>query len=95
VDCLDNVVTHDTTDAQTTPPAHPQEEPRASVAKSNVQNAIDDTIKRMYIREKKSRNERKIKKVLGVKVDYSTYKTNPKKIRNFLCIHNNDRIKQA
>ena len=55
---------------------------------------VNRTIKRMYIRDKKARNEKKIKQMLGVKVDYSTFKAHPKKIRNFLYINDNtNRVK--
>lgn len=45
---------------------------------------IKDSIKEVYTRDKQKRNEKKIKNILGVKVDFDILRHNPKKLRNYL-----------
>jgi hypothetical protein len=51
----------------------------------SIRNEIRNTIKKVYIDEKKKRNKDKIQKILGINItDYSKLKKRPKSIRNQL-----------
>ena len=51
---------------------------------------LNKTIKEIYINDKKRRNEKKIKKILGVKMNYDTYiQQDKRKLRNYLILNQN------
>ena len=61
----------------------------------NFDEEINKSIKEIYIRDKKIKNEKKIKNILGIKVDYDILKNNPKKIRNYLLLENSKKWDKA
>jgi hypothetical protein len=51
---------------------------------------LNKSIKEIYINDKKRKNEKKIKKILGVKMNYDTYiQQDKKKLRNYLILNPN------
>ena len=63
---------------------------RENIEKMRIfNNEINKSIKEIYSKDKIKRNEKKIRKVLGIKVDYDLLKNNPKKIRNYLLMESN------
>lgn len=49
---------------------------------------LNKTIKEIYINDKKRKNEKKIKKILGVKMNYDTYiQQDKRKLRNYLILN--------
>ena len=61
---------------------------RTSSDTYDIDEEINKSIKEVYIRDKIKRNEKKIRNVLGIKVDYDTLVNNPKKVRNYLLMEN-------
>jgi hypothetical protein len=52
-------------------------------------DAINNSVKHVYIHEKKRRNEKKIKDILGVNMDYEHFKNNRKNMLKHLLIKTN------
>lgn len=51
---------------------------------------LNKSIKEIYINDKKRKNEKKIKKILGVKMNYDTYiQQDKRKLRNYLILNQN------
>ena len=49
---------------------------------------LNKSIKEIYINDKKRKNEKKIKKILGVKMNYDTYiQQDKRKLRNYLILN--------
>lgn len=67
-----------------------EQQKRKDKNEEQFQIDLNKSIKEIYINDKKRKNEKKIKKILGVKMNYDTYiQQDKRKLRNYLILNQN------